>query len=157
MSLIVDIRKYHLDNLMNDLVNSSQVKKNWWGKKTDTYWEFLKNNFDSIEADLNAHLIADFFVYIIDELKYKEVLSEYTSVIANNRNSFVTLLLPEDRDFLLNVISEEAFFQTFEGFAKKLNGEYYEYNESTLKENFRNLQIVLREITNDHGVLINMC
>ena len=69
----------------------------------------------------------------------------------------MTLLIPEDRDFLLNIISEETFFQSFEGFIKKLNCEFYEYSESTLKENIRDLQLVLREITNDRGVLINVC
>lgn len=157
MSLIVDIRKYHSDNLINDLVNSSKIKKNWWGTKTDNYWEFLEGNCDSINADLNAHLIADFFVYIIDELKYTEVLNKYTSVISTNRNSFVTLLVPEDRDFLLNTISQETFFQTFEDFAKELNSEFYEYSESIIKENIKTLQLVLRKITVDHGVLINVC
>ncbi len=77
--------------------------------------------------------------------------------MSTNRNSFVTLLVTEDRDFLLNTILQVTFLKTFEDFTKRLNSEFYEYIESIREGNIKTLQFVLQEITNEHSLLINIC
>ena len=156
MGLLVDVRKYHLDNLINDLVNASKLKKGWF-KTTDNYWSYLDTVSTSLLVDLNSHIVADLFVYIQDELKYQEALHQYSSEISKNRNCFVTLVTPRDRDLLLQSLLQPSFYLNFKEFALKLNGEYYNYTETDIKETIEKFVALLNLIDEDNGLIVNVC
>ena len=155
MRLLVDVRKYHLDNLINDLVDSSKIKKGWF-KTTDNYWNYLDTVSNRLPVDLNSHIVADLFVYIHEELKYQEVLHQYTSEISKNRNAFVILLTPQDRELLLKLLLQSSFYLDFKDYALKLNGEYYNYTETEIKETIEKLISLLNVIDEDNGLIVNV-
>lgn len=156
MGLIVDIRKYNIDNIINDLVGASKIKKNWLGKLTDTYWDYLEQTTQEIKTGLNAHVTADFFVYLVDNLKFKEVLSSYSKTLSDNRNSFVIILLEDDIEFITNRISSLDFVSDFENFCKELNGEYYDYNSVLLNDNISKLKSAFDTVDKNSGLIINV-
>lgn len=156
MGLLVDIRKYPADNVLNHLVDSSKVKKTWWGKTTDNYWKYLDENSEAVDNDLNSHLIADLFVYFLNDLNFKEILNSYTKTISDNRNCFVTLLTIDDKDFILNVLNQSDFLNKFESYCKKLNGEFYDYDNKLITQNIETFKIILSKIDNDFGLLITI-
>ena len=156
MGLIVDIRKYNIDNLINDLIDASKINKNWLGKVTDKYWDYLERTTNDLKTDLNAHVIADFFVYLVNNLKFKEGLNKYSKALSDNRNSFVMILLAGDMEFILNKINSENFISDFESFCINLNGEYYDYNQDLLNENINNLTLAFDEVDKNNGLIINI-
>jgi hypothetical protein len=156
MGLLVDIRKYNIDNVINDLVDASKIKKNWFGKTTDKYWDYLTETTKSIKIDLHSHIVSDFFVFLIDSKKFKELLSSYTKALSENRNSFVTLIISDDKEFILNEINKPDFVSDFERYCKDLNGEYYEYNFDQLTENVQAIRSVLDEVDDNSGLIINI-
>jgi hypothetical protein len=155
MGLLVDVRKYHIDNLLNDLVNASKIKKGWF-KTTDNYWSYLDTVSTSLPVDLNSHIVADLFVYIQEELKYQEVLHQYSSTVSKNRNAFVTLVTPQDRDFLTQLLLQPSFYLNFKDYALKLNGEYYNYTDSDIKETIEKFVALLNVIDKDNGLIVNV-
>jgi hypothetical protein len=156
MGLIVDIRQYNIDNLINDLVDASKIKKNWFGKTTDKYWDYLTETTKSITTDLNSHVVSDFFVFLIDNKKFKELLSNYSKTLSENRNSFVTLIISDDKEFILNEIDRPDFLTEFEKFCKNLNGEYYSYNFDLLTENIGGIRSALDKVDDNNGLIINV-
>ena len=156
MGLLVDIRKYNIDNVINDLVDASKIKKNWFGKTTDKYWDYLTETTRSIKTDLNSHIVSDFFVFLIDSKQFKEILGNYTKTLSENRNLFVTLIISDDKEFILNEIDRPDFVSEFEKFCKDLNGEYYEYNFDLLTENVQGIRSVLDEVDDNNGLIINV-
>ncbi|MCB0380122.1 MAG: hypothetical protein KDD24_02620 [Flavobacteriales bacterium] len=157
MGLIVDIRKYNIDNIINELVEASKTKVNWLGKVTDKYMDYLEETTKYLKTDLNAHIIADFFVYLVDNLKFKEGLNNYSKTLSINRNSFVIILLEDDIESILNKINKSDFISDFENFCKELNGEYYNYNTDLLNETIRKLKSIFDEIDENNGLIINVC
>lgn len=157
MGLIVDIRKYNIDNIINDLVDASKIKKNWLGKTTDKYWDYLEQTTTYLKTDLNAHLIADFFVYLIDNLKFKEALNNYSKTLSDNRKAFVIILLADDKEFILEKLNNSNFISDFERFCKGLNGEYYDYNTDMLTNNISELRSTFDQVDDNNGLIINMC
>ena len=156
MALIVDVRKYNIDNIINDLVDSSKIKKNWFGKVTDRYWDYLEQTSKNLKTDLNAHVIADFFVYLVDHLKFKEVMNSYSKTLSDNRGAFIMILIADDMEFIINKISTADFISDFEKFCKELNGEFYDYSSDLLHENIKKLKSAFDEIDENNGLIINI-
>jgi hypothetical protein len=156
MGLLVDIRKYNLDNIINDLIDSSKIKKQWWGKRIDSYWSYLEQNSSTINSDLNAHIISDLFVYFIDKLSFKEILNKYSKTLSENRNTFVILLIIDDKEVLLDFVTRQSFDSDFEMFCKELNGEYYKYDIDGIAKNLQNFKSLLGEIDHNNGLIINI-
>ena len=157
MGLLIDIRKYNMDNFMNDLINSSKIKKNWYGKRIDNYWSYIEENMIQVNLELNANIISDLFIYFIDKLNFKELLSEYSKILSDNRSCFVIKLIIDDKIFLLDKINSASFIENFEEFCKELNGEYYNYDLNMIKGNINKFKIALEQIDEDNGLLINFC
>ncbi|MCA6380953.1 MAG: hypothetical protein IM613_05620 [Cytophagales bacterium] len=156
MGLLVDIRKYNIDNIINDLVDASKIKKNWLGKVTDKYWDYLEQTTTDLKTDLNAHLIADLFVYFVDNLKFKEVLNNYSKALSDNRNAFVIILLADDIELILEKLNNSNFISDFERFCKDLNGAYYDYNVDMLTKNISDLKSTFDQVDDNNGLIINV-
>jgi hypothetical protein len=156
MGLLVDIRKYNLDNIINDLIDSSKIKKKWWGKRIDSFPDYLRQNSVAINIDFNAHIISDLFAYFIDKLSFKEILNKYSKILSENRSAFVILLIINDKEFLLEILTRPSFVIDFELFCKDLNGEYYEYDINTITDNLQYFKSLLGEIDHNYGLIINI-
>lgn len=156
MGLVIDIRKFDIDNLINDLVDASKIKRNWLGKVTDIYWDYLGKATKEIKTDLNAYIIADFFIYLVDKIEFKETLSRYSKTLSDNRNQFVIILLADDKELIKTKICNSDFISDFEIFCKDLNGGYYDYSRDLLNENIEKLKLALDQINEDNGLIINI-
>jgi len=156
MGLVVNIRKYNINNIINNLIDASKIKKNWLGKVTDKYWDYLEQTTKDLKTDLNAYIITDFFVYLVEKLKFQEGLHIYSKTPSDNRNSFVMILLADDTKFIINKINNSNFISDFESFCKELNGEFYNYNSDLFNENIRKLKSAFNEIDENNGLIINV-
>ena len=155
MGLLVDVRTYRLDNLMKRLVEASEIKKKWF-RKTDNYWRYLETASTYVPVDLSVHLMADLFSYIQDKLNYRESLHQYSDRISGNRNSFVILLVANDRDYLLQVIATPYFYSNFKTYVTELNGEYYNYTSIEIEETIEGFITLLSLIDENVGLIINI-
>ena len=154
--MLADIRKFSLDNWINELVDASKIKKNWFGKVTDNYWEYLGKVTTEIKTDFNAHILSDLLTFVIDELKFKEVLGEYSDKLTQNRNSAVFIFILDDKEKLLNEFRKSSFKLRFETFCKELNDNFYSYTVEELNETIRNFEMALTEIDENHSIIINI-
>ena len=156
MGILVDIRKMHGDLFIDKLVDASKVRKKWWGKRVDSYWSYLDHNMGKIDNEIDPGIIADFFVYIFDQLKFKELLENYSAKISANRNAFVLILVIEDRELLLNALAKENFLPSFKIFLKELNGEFYNYEDIKIEQTISDFKTALNLINSEYGLLINI-
>ena len=155
MGLLVDVRTYGLDNLMNKLVDASEIKKKWFGT-TDNYWSYLETASTYVPVNLSAHLMTDLFSCIQNELNYRELLHKYSDKISGNRNSFVILLVADDRDWLLKAIATADFCSKFKTYVTELNGEYYNYTSSEIEEAIKEFTNLLGLIDENVGLIISI-
>jgi DNA polymerase III sliding clamp (beta) subunit (PCNA family) len=145
-----------MDTVINQLVDSSLIKKSWWGKVTDKYWDYLGQASQQVHININSHIISDLFVYLVDKLSFKETLSKYSKTLSDNRGTFVIILIPDDKPYILDHLNKPQFPIDFEIFCRELNGEYYEYDPHILNENIHKFKSALDEIDTDFSLIINV-
>lgn len=138
MSMIVDIRKYSLDNILVHLIEASVVKKKWFRKSIDRYWDYLDANSTQIHSELNSHIIVDLLAYLSEEKKIKFGFEADSNQISINRGTGVLILHPTDIEKMKSTFSDANFTESFEQYAKELNGEFFDYSmteiDGTIKE-----------------------
>lgn len=154
--MIVDIRKFSLDIYINEFILNSVIKKNWFGRKTDNYWKFLKNTTKEIETNFNAHLFSDLLIYLIDEKKITLGLDEFAAKIAANRSSAVFLIALDDKEKLLFEIYNPDFTSNFLYFCEELNENSKIYTRAEINYTVSNFELIIHEMNEENGLLINI-
>jgi hypothetical protein len=156
MGMLVDVRKLSMDHFLNEVVDAAKIKTKWWGKKIDNYWLYLDDNIEKITLDIDPYIMSDFFVYMFEDFSFKEKLTEYSEKISAIRKHFVTILIIDDKDILINALSENAFLASFKIFLKELNGEFYNYQDCEIEKTTNGLKKALNLIDDKYGLLINI-
>lgn len=154
--MITDVRRFPGNFWMNELVDASVIRRTWWGKRIDKYWEFLDNNTKPIDIEFDSHLLADVFAYFFDKLKFKELFNEYSNKLTKNRGAFVLILIPEDKEKLMPILADNFFLADLADYAKELNGEFYNYTDQLLEDTTTNLKRALATIDDDSTLIINI-
>jgi hypothetical protein len=156
MAMLIDIRKINMEHFLNELVDAAKIRTKWWGKKVDNYWLYLDNNMERVQSEIDPYIISDLFVYVFDKLNYKEKLTDYSAKISTIRKNFFTILIIDDKDFLINSLSENSFLSSFMIFLMEFNGEFYSYEDAVIEETISNFKTVLGLINNEYGLLVNI-
>ncbi|WP_131725477.1 MULTISPECIES: hypothetical protein [unclassified Chryseobacterium] len=154
--MIVDIRKFDLDSSITDLVKASEIRKTWYGKITDTYWDYLNKTTTNIDCKFYSHLFSDLLVYFIDEKGIKLGLRDYGEQISKNRNHAVFIFALDDKENILNLIKQENFTENFEVFCKDLNGSFYSYTRNDVNETLKNFKNTLSLVDQKIGLILNI-
>ncbi len=156
MSMIVDIRKYSLDNILSHLIESSVIKKKWFGKSTDNYWNYLDANSTKIDAELNSHIIADLLAYLDQEKKLKLGFENDSNTLSVNRGTGVLLIHPTEIAIITSIISEPKFMESFETYAKELNGEFFDYSKSEIVHNINEFKNAISTDDQNSCIILNI-
>ncbi|MBK7129138.1 MAG: hypothetical protein IPH66_07240 [Crocinitomicaceae bacterium] len=156
MSMTVDIRKYSLDNILSHLIESSVIKKKWFGKSTDNYWNYLDANTTKIETELNSHIIADLLAYLYQEKKLKLGFENESNTISVNRGTGVLLIHPTEIVMITSIISEPKFMESFESYAKELNGEFFDYSKSEISQTINEFTNAISIDNQNMSIIINI-
>jgi hypothetical protein len=78
MGMLVEIRNWDLDSLINKLVDASKIKKTWYGKKIDNYWTYLNETSKPLLIDFDAHIFSDLLTFLLEERAINLGLDNYS-------------------------------------------------------------------------------
>lgn len=157
MSMVLHISSYDVNKtFVNDIIDASKIKKNWFGKVTDNYWEYIAEAHIELKSNLDPYIIGDFFTYLSEDLQFKEGLREISNTLSENRNSFIIDLQKPDMDEIMRIVNNLNFHEEFIEFCKDLNEEYYNYTNDSIRQNIAELMSIFDKTNNDFGLYIHI-
>jgi hypothetical protein len=156
MGMIIDIRKYSLDQPLSSIHEAAKIKKGLFKKAKDNYWPYLEDNMSQISCELNTFIIADFLTYLDQVKNFKTVLESDSNRLSQSRGTGVVLFNNEDSEEIRKIISEPNFDIDLLKYAEELNGEYFDYSEIEMKENVSEFLKAISEANAEYGVLVNI-
>lgn len=154
--MVVDIRKFNLDTSINELILNSEIRKKWYGKIIDSYWNYLESTTENINQNFNSHIFSDLLSFIIDEKKIIFGLNQYSNKLSLNRNSAVFLFALDDKEKLLFELSQVNFLKDFEIYCRKLNDSHYNYQATELFQTTTNFKDIILQMDDNYGLIINI-